>query len=420
MLARCAPSVGVAELVWNSLDADASDVRVRLTEGALGGVGRVVVEDNGTGIDITSVDDSFGKLGWSWKRTARTTHGGRMLHGRHGRGRFRSGSVGRLWRWDTVNKDVTGQVHRFAVSISADDPKDVQISDSVKLSQSHKTGTTVTIDDVSAPTSKHLEADYLRDRLAETFASYLLQNRDVKISVDRQLVDPAPLITDRRTFELPAVTLADGRTVRAQLTVVEWKRAEERRIFLCDARGVSLAEVPLRSHLLEGHVTAYLSSDHFRQLNIHDLPDSIEQMEEVQPFLKAAREQIKHYIRERMAQKAQDAVKRWKEENIYPFEGDPETAVETVERQVFDIVAGNVDQFLPKFRTASVPIKRLQFQFLKVAIEAQPEELVQFLEQAVQLPQDQLRDLQELLQRTSLSTVIKAAKLVDLASLPCT
>ena len=71
-LARCAPSVGIEELIWNALDADATDVRVRLLEqGALHDVGRVEVKDNGTGIDVTRVDQSFSALGWSWKKPGR-------------------------------------------------------------------------------------------------------------------------------------------------------------------------------------------------------------------------------------------------------------------------------------------------------------------------------------------------------------
>lgn len=91
-LARCAPSVGIEELIWNALDADATDVRVRLLEqGALHDVGRVEVKDNGTGIDVTRVDQSFSALGWSWKKPAATTPGGRLLHGLSGRGRFQAG-----------------------------------------------------------------------------------------------------------------------------------------------------------------------------------------------------------------------------------------------------------------------------------------------------------------------------------------
>src|SRR5205809_7740925 len=100
-LTRCHPSVGIAELIWNSLDADAKRVRVWLREAPLGGVGSVEVDDDGTGIDITRVDDAFQKLGGSWKASKKTSGEGRVLHGRAGKGRFRAGSIGRICRWNT-------------------------------------------------------------------------------------------------------------------------------------------------------------------------------------------------------------------------------------------------------------------------------------------------------------------------------
>src|SRR5688572_20030243 len=116
-LTRCHPSVGIAELIWNSLDADALRIRVWLREAPLGGIGSVEVEDDGTGIDITRVDDAFEKLGGSWKVTKKLSDGGRVLHGRSGKGRFRAGSIGRLCRWSTVNKAIDGTIHAFDVSI---------------------------------------------------------------------------------------------------------------------------------------------------------------------------------------------------------------------------------------------------------------------------------------------------------------
>ena len=68
-LTRCHPSVGVAELVWNALDADAHRIEVWLHEAPLGGVGVVEVRDDGTGIDVTRLDDAFQGLGGSWKAT---------------------------------------------------------------------------------------------------------------------------------------------------------------------------------------------------------------------------------------------------------------------------------------------------------------------------------------------------------------
>src|SRR5687768_15449060 len=92
-LTRCHPSVGIAELIWNSLDADAKKVRVWLRDGPMGGVDTVEVDDDGTGIDVTRVDDAFQKLGGSWKTTTKVSNEGRVLHGRAGKGRFRAGSI---------------------------------------------------------------------------------------------------------------------------------------------------------------------------------------------------------------------------------------------------------------------------------------------------------------------------------------
>jgi hypothetical protein len=44
-------------------------------------------------------------LGASWKQDATTTRsGGRALHGKHGRGRFRAGGIGQVMRWESVSE----------------------------------------------------------------------------------------------------------------------------------------------------------------------------------------------------------------------------------------------------------------------------------------------------------------------------
>lgn len=44
------PLAGIAELIWNALDADADHVEVRLIRGAAGGLDAVAVEDDGHGM----------------------------------------------------------------------------------------------------------------------------------------------------------------------------------------------------------------------------------------------------------------------------------------------------------------------------------------------------------------------------------
>ena len=57
----------VLELVWNSLDADATNVDVVLSRDAMGAVDRVSVTDDGEGITPEEARSAFKKVGNSWK-----------------------------------------------------------------------------------------------------------------------------------------------------------------------------------------------------------------------------------------------------------------------------------------------------------------------------------------------------------------
>jgi hypothetical protein len=113
--------------------------------------------------------------------------------------------------------------------------------------------------------SKAFDDQLLVERLTEEFGPYLLQYPGVHIRVQGQRLDPKALIGDQVSVDLPPFTATSGITtpITARVRIVEWKKASERRIFLCDGEGTTLTEVPMRSHLLDGYVTAYVESDQF-------------------------------------------------------------------------------------------------------------------------------------------------------------
>ena len=366
-ITRCHPSVGIAELIWNSLDADATRVRVWLREGPMGGVSQVAAADDGRGIDVTRVDAAFQKLGGSWKATAKVSEGGRVLHGRAGRGRFRAGSIGRRCEWRTMNRAIDGTVHSFSVAITAENLTDVEISTNDAADPAAAVGTWVTVTDIQSPHAKAFDEEVLRERLTEEFGPYLLQYPTAIIEVQGLRLDPRALVSHEETLSMPALLPSPGNGDVA-VRLVEWKKSSERRIFLCDLEGTTLTDVPMRSHLLDGYVTAYARSEQFRALQIQELADGqVEQLEELRPVLVAVREAVKEFVRRRLAVRAQSSVERWKDEQVYPYSGEPADQIEAVEREVFDIVAVQVDRFLPKFRSLSPTVKRMQFSLLRRA-----------------------------------------------------
>jgi len=134
-----------AELVWNSLDADANNVNVNFTVGALG-TERVTVSDDGTGIPYKEAEHRFISLGGSWKATKQKTETGRFLHGKRGKGRFKAFALGRVVDWKvTYSED--GKLFNYTIAGKSDTLDKFVLSDAVE-SPRKSTGVMVEISEL--------------------------------------------------------------------------------------------------------------------------------------------------------------------------------------------------------------------------------------------------------------------------------
>ncbi|MGF7238050.1 MAG: ATP-binding protein, partial [Frankia sp.] len=109
------PLGGLSELLWNAVDADATEVAADVVLHRLGGVEAVEVRDNGTGITRQQADTYFSHLGGSWKKLASTTDSGRTLHGQAGQGRWAAYGLGEVVSWTSVARQVTGEIAEIRI-----------------------------------------------------------------------------------------------------------------------------------------------------------------------------------------------------------------------------------------------------------------------------------------------------------------
>ena len=128
--------------------------------------------------------------------------------------------------------------------------------------------------------------------------------------------------------------------------------------------------------------------------------------------IERARTEIKTYFRNRAAEKARSVVDVWKAEDVYPYAGEPTSTVEKAERQVFDIVAVHVQEIAPEIGVTSSQAQALHLRMLRSALERGPEELQLILREVLDLPAKQQKELAALLQETSLTSIITAAKTI--------
>ncbi|HEV7806509.1 MAG TPA: ATP-binding protein [Solirubrobacteraceae bacterium] len=130
-LAQTQPLTGLIELVWNALDADATEIRIEFGRNELDGIEEIRVIDNGHGMTPTLAAQAFGALGGSDKDSSHKSPGGRAYHGRDGQGRYKAAGIGSRIVWTTVAEDPEqpGQRVRTVIELSFSDLVKVTISD---------------------------------------------------------------------------------------------------------------------------------------------------------------------------------------------------------------------------------------------------------------------------------------------------
>ncbi|WP_238737161.1 ATP-binding protein [Rhodopseudomonas infernalis] len=408
-LASAKPIQAVAELIWNAVDADATRVDLEIDSDDIA-MRSVTIRDNGHGIPHSEVEAVFGKLGGSWKaHGSRSKSKGRILHGKEGKGRFKALALGRVADWTIRFRD-SGKLYGYKITVIRDDLVDVRVTDPVEVEQRLKTGVEVRITELDR-VYRSLDPQYAVQSLSEIFALYLTDYADVGIFIEGERLDPSKAIASREKFPLSPIT-DDGKEYPAEVEVIQWTAASERWFFLCGPEGFPFQRLTPKFHTPGFQFSAYLKSTFIGALQEQGLLDLAEMNFPLQAAYDEASEVIKAFFKTKEVEAAQSEIDQWKAEEIYPYRFEPLTTVEKAERQVFDIVALNVNKHLQDFGEQSRRTKAFQLRMLRQAIERGPDELQHILTEVLDLPERTQKELSKLLEEADLANVISASKLV--------
>ncbi|MFZ3324591.1 MAG: ATP-binding protein, partial [Methylocella sp.] len=405
------PILAVAELIWNAVDADADCVDVVLHDDNLGGFKTIEVADNGHGIPYPDAEDLFSRLGGSWKQGGHRSHEKRrILHGKEGRGRFRAFALGRVVDWHVCYVASEG-LRAYRIAMVKDHLKRVKVDDEAPARAGHHRGVTVMVSELDRE-FRSLSNPGVTNELAQIFALYLRQYPTVRIYYAGTLIDPHSVEDHTQQYPLPAITTNDGDTFDASLEIVEWRMPSERRMYFCDGSGFPLDDSQPGIQAPGFSFTAYLKSDYFLKLLAENRLEIANLDTPTSKVLEAAKETMRDHFRRRASEKALGLVAEWQREKVYPYEGQPATAIEEAERQVFNVVALNVNHFLPKFQESDEKNKRLQLRLLRHSIQHAPADLSKILTEVLDLPVEKQQELADLLDRTTLAHIIGASKII--------
>lgn len=397
------------ELLWNSCDADATSIYVRLETTDLGGISSITIDDNGDGIEYQVAKQVFSSIGGSPKASMVKTSRGRLLHGKEGRGRYKALALGSLVKWESRVQSLDGSVETFHVAIESGSlarPTLIAPKPAVGLD----TGCKVTIHNVTLEAAGLLDPE-LPIRLATRFASYLQGNPDIHIRVAGQAIDPGDLVERVSKRDVEAFD-SEGKAWQARVSVFFWKLPGLSEAFYCRANGVAVEEIKWNRTIQGLSYSLYISSDYF-DADSNSGYTLVDELDDVaREFKESARKFLRDAAREALALEARSAMDDLRDQGIYPFEGDAVTPMERAEREVFDVAAIKVLELSPQLREAPNDEKKVKLQVLRAAIEESPSARDRIIGKVFQLGDDDLTDFADLLDKIELSALVSLGRTI--------
>lgn len=400
------PVLGLAELVWNAVDANATQVEVVVKRTVADAVDELIVRDNGHGFRADEIVEIFGAVGGSWKHYAanRKTRGGsRILHGDKGEGRWKAFAMGDRVVWESVTTEEGGQPNRKVRLVMSDQRLD-EYDWTGPADTDEPVGTTVTVIAGSKEPNALLH-DKARHDLTSVMALYLTKYPDVNVSYDGTPLTVSDLITEQVDIDVPFENEYGPLT----LSVIEWSSNVDRAMYLCDESGATLHESSPGIHAPGFTFTAYVRWAGFRA---HEslLPLADMDNDQVGPAVNAAREALRAHFRAKRIDDTKTVVQEWRDEHVYPFAGDPLDAVEMAEQALFNFVAVSAAEAVNRIEDPQA--KALSLQTMRVAVERDPSSVEFIMQEVLKLPESKIEEFRALLQQTSLTALVDAMRLV--------
>jgi hypothetical protein len=413
--ARTSAEIAIGELVWNALDADATVVRIDRHRAVPGGpVTSVVVADDGHGIGPHELQAAFETHRTSPKKSKRTSPRGRPMHGRNGRGRFRSFAVASSVRWRTWGEDELGNVAGNEVELQITSATRGTIRDIGEPGDEldDVTGTRVLLHLADTQKAGQIGDDTFHDRLEAVLAATLLSLDGVLVVLDGKALDPASQIEAQAqpevVVDLTDVARSDDEPAGDPvLEVIEWKSSKvDPCLYLCDEDGSALIEYAGRLPKAPGvEWSGYLRWEGFARDTVEE-GDLQNARATFGPIIDAAIVALSRHLTERSETLVGDDIKRWIEDGSYPYQVLPETPLEEAEQEAFRELVALARKAVPADREQ----RQMSLGLMNSTFKESPDDALQVIAEVKGLDEDEVREFRELLKRTPLSRVIHTSK----------
>lgn len=254
----------ICEYLWNGFDANASQLSIRYTKNAFN-ITSLEIQDNGEGIDRSSLQETFGCFQDSQK--LHTYQWSSQIKGKKGKGRYSFNCFASKADWVTVYKDKESHYIRHKITIKKGDNQNYDDNEQeTKSSSVKRTGTTVSFSDINLP-SDFFDSEVFLDYLKKEFAVFLFLNKAQykEILINGEKLDYEDVIedSDNKVIQIEG----DRTTFYFNVTYIRWKEKmkENYSMYFLDSSQTEKYEktTTFNNKDTKFHHSLYISSDYF-------------------------------------------------------------------------------------------------------------------------------------------------------------
>lgn len=209
--------LAIAEYIWNSFDAKASNVDIHFDANELGYISHFVISDNGDGINLSTIASTFGAFLDSQKQQSyqRTSD----VRGKKGKGRFSFINFCSKAIWKTRYKTEDNSIIQYEITIGAGDKDHYETNNNQKIT-SGATGTDVYFHDLKDFSAGHFYAPAFSEFLAQEFGWFLYLNKQkgYSLTMNGVEIDYEYLIAESETIP---ITISD---YDFEISYIRWEK----------------------------------------------------------------------------------------------------------------------------------------------------------------------------------------------------
>lgn len=408
----------IAEYIWNGFDAKATQIDIRFSSNETGYIFNFSIADNGEGIRIETIDETFGYFLDSQKKSTFDNDG--FIKGKKGKGRFSFSLFANRAIWQTKYKPENGKILQYDIIINKTSQDKFGIDNKVVL-QNSTTGTIVSFDEFHSLTSDLLECDEFKNFIASEFGWFLFLNKEKEYSIliNGEKIDYWSTIDDFEEFEYE---LGD---YSFKISFLRWNKkiGDKYYYYLLNdkLKEVFRKHTSFNNKAIDFHHSVYVESTYFNDFIYTNESnpvlgfagknqESIEYKQLIRHLNQFVFEKEKQFIRE---QQAENLIIQYYSKNIFPkfrnnsYEKYRQKDLENVVKELY-CIQPKIFQGLKETQSKTL------VGFLNLLLDTdQREHVLEIIDNVIKLSDEERELLAKSLKKTNLSNITKLVSLLE-------